>query len=178
MAAGHPAMSDPSVAVTAAKPTARCGDEIETLEEAIDFLLRIMAASISYLTRKAPHVQTNPAIPLVLLSATASQTLVDEETMVESADELVQDLMMKAKQVEAYIGDLPEWASRDGQQPAQIAELEALQSEMRHANEEYRAAVREASVLQLQVSELLHQVCNDQQHTRVALAKATGALTP
>ena len=86
-------------------------DPIATLEEAIDFLLKIMAASISYLTRKAPHIQLHPEIPLAALSEKAAENLVDEETMVESAEELVQDLMLKAKEVELLINALPPWTN-------------------------------------------------------------------
>lgn len=141
------------------------GDQIETLEEAIDFLLKIMAASISYLSRKAPHIQTNPDVPLSVLPQAAKDALVDEETMVESAEELVQDLMIKAKQVEKLIKDLPEWSAANGEQLAQVrlkqvqplsartdlypcgsqnGELQAVQTEMLVANKEYREAVEEA----------------------------------
>ncbi len=164
----------------ASQPQAR--DQIESLEESLDFLLKIMAASVSYLSRKAPHIQMNPDMPLAVLPQAAKDALVDEETMVESAEELVQDLMLKSKEVEKYIQELPDWSAREEEKaaqvsgdlraaektegfeirsarltsPSQMSDLESLQKDMRVANKEYRAAVTEASKSRLGYTQEAH----------------------
>lgn len=79
-------------------------DRVTQLEEAYDTLLRIMAAAIAYLSRKAPHMQVNPTVPLTLLGNTEA---IAPEDLASSRTELVEDLVLQAKEVSWRIDQLP-----------------------------------------------------------------------
>lgn len=80
-------------------------DRVTQLEEAFDTLLKVMASAIAYLSRRAPHKQINPRVPLTLLGNT--EALSDEE-LAASSHELVSDLVRQAKDVQWRISQLPD----------------------------------------------------------------------
>lgn len=119
-------------------------DRVTQLEDAFDTLLKVMASSIAYLSRKAPHMQINPRVPLTVLGNT--EALADAE-LASNRHELVTDLVTQAKDVQWRISLLPDAADEPqdvrycAYQDARIAELDA---ELRQANSEYRESVAEA----------------------------------
>lgn len=112
-------------------------DRVTQLEEGIDMLLKIMAASISYLSRKADFKQLHPLVPPTVRAPDA----VDDATMQESTRELVEDLVQKAKEVEVLIAALPAPTETEEEQAAELA---ALEEQVQVANREYRDALSEA----------------------------------
>lgn len=117
-------------------------DPLTQLEAALDLLLQIVASTVAYLTRKAPHVAARADAPLSMLGATAATILVDEQTMAASIDELVADLVRQASVVRGLIETMPAY---DTQTQGQETRLEKLQTDMAAANKEYAAVVQEAS---------------------------------
>lgn len=79
-------------------------DPITQLEDALDTLLKVMASAIAYLSRKAGHKQVNSRVPLTVLGNTEA---LPEEELAASREELVQDLVSQAKEVEQRIDALP-----------------------------------------------------------------------
>lgn len=79
-------------------------DAITELENSLDTLLKVMASAIAYLSRKAGHQQVNAAVPLTTLGNTEGLT---PEALAASRDELVDDLVAQACDVERRIYALP-----------------------------------------------------------------------
>lgn len=102
----------------------------------------MVASTVAYVTRKAPHVPTRPDAPLSMLGATAATILVDEQTMATSIEELVSDLVRQAGTVRTLIAHVPQYDVQIQGQPERLAQL---QKEMHGANLEYEALVKEAS---------------------------------
>ena len=121
-------------------------DQLTELEMALDLLLQIVVSTVSYLTRRAPHVQVRDDVPLSAMGQTAAQVLVDEQTMANSIEELVADLTKHAGLVRSLVHALPDYSQ---QEPSlQAPRLAALQAEMTAANADYAAALAEAGEFQ------------------------------
>lgn len=80
---------------------------ITELEDSLNMLLKVMASAIAYLSRKSGHTPVNAQVPLTVLGNTEA---LPPETLEASRDELVQDLISQAKDVQRRIDALP---SRD-----------------------------------------------------------------
>ncbi|KAL1675303.1 hypothetical protein EV122DRAFT_292775 [Schizophyllum commune] len=125
-------------------------DRITQLQDEIQQLLNIMAQSITYLTTRVNFMQISPEIPV-----TKKKTKFDPpDVFAQNTTELVTDLVRKAKQIEYLIQSLPEPEAEE----TQARRLQALESEMTQANEEYAKAVKRARNLHGQVTALLDLV--------------------
>ncbi|PWN37455.1 uncharacterized protein FA14DRAFT_115841, partial [Meira miltonrushii] len=119
-------------------------DLISQLESDLALMLQIMTSSLHFLTHRSAHVQINNVIPLFqptnLAQSHAANHLIDAETMSENIDELTDDLVLKAKEMESLLQRLPKQTNED-----QVKrELEQIDEEMSVANQEYRDALRDA----------------------------------
>lgn len=74
------------------------------LEDSLDTLLKVMASAIAYTSRKASHKQVHPQVPLTTLGNTEGLA---PDVMAASRDELVNDLITQAKDVQQRIQELP-----------------------------------------------------------------------
>ncbi|KAK0551093.1 hypothetical protein OC846_000815 [Tilletia horrida] len=152
------------------------GDPLTQLEDGLDLLIKIMAASISYLTTRASHVTIHPDIPISAKESTrASNQLVEPQEMAAAIDELVGDLILKSKQIEAIIATLPSGLQSEQEQRK---ELSALDDRIRAANADFRSTLDDAQQLQTQLNSLLRSVQDQQQRTRLHLHRTLLATTP
>ncbi|KAG7090428.1 hypothetical protein E1B28_009547 [Marasmius oreades] len=124
-------------------------DRITQLQDEIQQLLLIMSSSISYLTLRSNFLQVSPDIPIT--KQRAADKYDPPEVFEANKQELVADLIVKAKQVEFLINSLPEPKPEE----EQAKRLQALETEMQEANAEYIRAVNRTKSLRTQVSELL-----------------------
>ncbi|KIJ58770.1 hypothetical protein HYDPIDRAFT_66175, partial [Hydnomerulius pinastri MD-312] len=125
-------------------------DRITQLQDEIQRLLMIMSSSIAYLTARSTFLQVSQEIPIT------KQRNPDKfdapEVFEANKKELVDDLIVKAKQIEVLIQSLPV-PEPEEQQARPISRN--LENEMSEANEEYTQAVDRAKNLHRQFSELL-----------------------
>ncbi|KAF8551923.1 hypothetical protein OG21DRAFT_1512160 [Imleria badia] len=133
-------------------------------------LLMIMSSSIAYLTSRSTFLQVSPEIPV---TKSRNQDKFDPPEVFEANKrELVDDLIVKAKQIEVLIQSLPVPEPEETQAslggsfsfpfpchdplvtsrprrlvwfPMQAHRLDALEAAMTEANEEYVRAVDRAS---------------------------------
>ncbi|CAL1696885.1 unnamed protein product [Somion occarium] len=116
-------------------------DRITQLQDEIQQLLTIMANSVAYLTAKANFTQVSPDVPI---TKHRNPEKVDAPEVFEAnKKEMVNDLMVKAKQIEYLINSLPEPEPEE----IQAHRLQELEQEMSQANEEYIRAVNRAKNL-------------------------------
>lgn len=119
-------------------------DLISQLESDLALMLQIMTSSLHFLTHRSAHVQINDLIPLFqptnLAQSNATNYLIDSESMSDNIDELTDDLVLKAKQMEELIERLPKQANEEIVQQ----ELKQIDQEMVSVNQEYRTALRDA----------------------------------
>jgi hypothetical protein len=124
-------------------------DLISVVESDLTLLIQIMSSSIHYISNKSAHVQLNSDIPLYnpvgAGQLLASKMLVDEKSMMESIEELTDDLVGKVKDIEKLVEQLPK--ERDDEEVRQ--EIDVLHQQMAGVNEEYRTAAKEASELSI-----------------------------
>jgi len=125
-------------------------DRITQLQEGIEQLLIIMSSSIAYLTKKSTFKQLSDQIPVT--RARPADKVDSTEVFEHTKQELVSDLIRKAKQVELLITSLPVPEPEE----EHVARLAELQKEMAAANEEYRVAVARTQDLHRQISNILH----------------------
>ncbi|ESK91295.1 hypothetical protein Moror_2840 [Moniliophthora roreri MCA 2997] len=130
-------------------------DRITQLQDEIQNLLRIMSSSIAYLTTRTNFLQVSPDIPVTKQRNPEKYDL--PEVFEANKQELVADLVVKAKQVEYLIDSLPEPESEEDQ----AKRLQALEEEMNVANEEYMKAVARMKALHIQVSSMLRQMLTE-----------------
>ncbi|EPQ26561.1 uncharacterized protein PFL1_05883 [Pseudozyma flocculosa PF-1] len=142
-------------------------DLVTQLDNDIDLLLKIMSSSIAYVSRKAKHQQLPDS--LVPLTITGRTEAVEPHEMSESIDELVADLVLKAKEIQEIILHLPD--DKLGEDETLQRDLAQLESEMRVANQDYRQALKEAETLRDQVKTLTRQLCDGQAELRAWLVK-------
>jgi len=130
-------------------------DRITQLQDEIQRLLMIMSSSISYLTTRSTFLQVSQEIPIT------KQRNPDKfdapEVFEANQKELVDDLIVKAKQVEVLIQSLPVPEPEE----QQAKRLQALENEMTEVNEEYIRAVDRAKRLHCQFSELLRMMLDN-----------------
>ncbi|KAF9453100.1 hypothetical protein P691DRAFT_96323 [Macrolepiota fuliginosa MF-IS2] len=124
-------------------------DRITQLQDEIQQLLVIMSNTIAYLTTRSNFMQVSPEVPIT------KQRNADKydtpEVFEANKQELVTDLVVKAKQIDYLVNSLPAPEPEE----AQAKRLEALEDEMKSANEEYAQAVSRAKDLHSQVAEVL-----------------------
>jgi len=106
-------------------------DRITQLQEGVEQLLTIMSSSISYLCTRATFKQVSDHIPVTKLRP--AEKVDAPEVFEKRKQELVSDLMRKAKQLEFLIESLPVAEPED----EQAKRLTSLQEEMDIANEQY-----------------------------------------
>ncbi|KAH9464051.1 hypothetical protein MJO28_002328 [Puccinia striiformis f. sp. tritici] len=82
-------------------------DRITQLQDGIDNLVTIMYSTLSFLSRKADFKQVNPDIPITQAIPCPEGTQLPRETFTQNCEELVQDFLRKAKQIEYLISILP-----------------------------------------------------------------------
>jgi hypothetical protein len=120
-------------------------DLISAIESDLTLLIQIMSSSIHYISNKSAHVQLNADIPLYNPTGAgqlmASKMLVDEAGMLESIEELTDDLVGKVKDIEHLVELLPRERTEEEYQE----EIRVLHDQVAGVNEEYRRALQEAS---------------------------------
>ncbi|KAN0063287.1 hypothetical protein ACQY0O_004451 [Thecaphora frezii] len=140
-------------------------DLLTQLDNDIDLLLKIMSSSIAYVSRKAKHQQLpDSTIPLTITGKTEA---VEPQEMRESINELVHDLVLKAKQIQDIILHLPD--DKLGEDHALQQDLAQLETQLHAANQDYRAAVKEAQSLRAEIQSLIRQLCDGQASLRTWL---------
>ncbi|EXX79969.1 hypothetical protein RirG_000490 [Rhizophagus irregularis DAOM 197198w] len=83
----------------------------------------------------------------------------DQIKLKENQQEIVQDVVKKAKQIEILIDNLPGLRNTEQEQFDMIKELN---KEMQEANLEYIKAVEDAESLRKQIVETIEILCRDQ----------------
>jgi len=124
-------------------------DRITQLQEGIEQLLTIMSSSITYLTKKSTFKQITDEVPIT--RARPADKVDPPEVFENTKQELVSELIHKAKQIEMLIASLPV----PEPETEHVARLAELQNELEMANEEYRLAVNRARDLHRQIGSLL-----------------------
>ncbi|CAB4384768.1 hypothetical protein RhiirA5_355348 [Rhizophagus irregularis] len=114
-------------------------DRLTQLQDAIDEMARMFANSVEFLNR----VQVGQ----------------DQVKLKENQQEIVQDVVKKAKQIEILIDNLPGLRNTEQEQFDMIKELN---KEMQEANLEYIKAVEDAESLRKQIVETIEILCRDQ----------------
>ncbi|RGB42275.1 hypothetical protein C1646_683669 [Rhizophagus diaphanus] len=114
-------------------------DRLTQLQDAIDEMARMFANSVEFLNR----VQVGQ----------------DQAKLKENQQEIVQDVVKKAKQIEILIDNLPGLRNTEQEQFDMIKELN---KEMQEANLEYIKAVEDAESLRKQIVETIEILCRDQ----------------
>ncbi|GJJ13963.1 hypothetical protein Clacol_008220 [Clathrus columnatus] len=99
--------------------------------------------------------QVNDAIPVSRQRAANTYDL--PQVFSENQDELVADLMRKAKEIEYLIGTLPLPESTVDQG----LRLEQLEKKMQIANDEYRSALERTRALHSHINEMLQRLLSD-----------------
>ncbi|PPR06546.1 hypothetical protein CVT26_000724 [Gymnopilus dilepis] len=124
-------------------------DRITQLQDAIQQLLTIMSNTIAYLTSRSNFVQVSSEIPIT--KQRNPEKFDPPDVFEANQKELVNDLIVKAKQIEYLINSLPEPEPEE----EQAKRLEVLEEEMQVANAEYIRAVNRAKDLHAQISDVL-----------------------
>jgi len=130
-------------------------DRITQLQDEIQRLLMIMSSSIGYMTSRSTFLQVSPEIPIT--KSRNPDKFDSPEVFEANKRELVDDLIVKAKQIEVLIQSLPVPEPEE----TQARRLEALETTMIEANEEYLRAVDRAKRLHRQYSELLRMLLDN-----------------
>lgn len=108
-----------------------------------------MSSTIAYLTARSTFLQVSEQIPITKIR---NPDKYDSPELFEAnKNELVQDLIVKAKQIEYLIQSLPVPEPEE----QQANRLQALERQMQDANEEYIQAVDRAKNLHRKISEFL-----------------------
>ncbi|KAI5992454.1 hypothetical protein EDD15DRAFT_2168043 [Pisolithus albus] len=114
-------------------------DRITQLQDEIQRILVIMSSSIAYLTTRSTFLQVSEEIPIT--KQRNPDKFDPPEVFEANKRELVDDLIMKAKQIEVLIQSLPVPEPEE----QQAKRLQELENEMTVANQEYTQAVERAS---------------------------------
>ncbi|KZT24359.1 hypothetical protein NEOLEDRAFT_1135167 [Neolentinus lepideus HHB14362 ss-1] len=124
-------------------------DRITQLQDEIQHLLTIMSSTIAYLTTRVNFMQVSEDVPVT------KQRNPDKydapEVLEANKKELVNDFIVKAKQIEYLIESLPEPEPEE----EQAKRLQLLEDQMTQANAEYIRAVERAKDLHRQISDVL-----------------------
>ncbi|KAJ7500882.1 hypothetical protein B0H11DRAFT_1994787 [Mycena galericulata] len=124
-------------------------DRITQLQDEIQQLLTIMSSTIAYLTSRANFVQVSADVPI---TKERNPEKYDPPDVFEAnKKELVNDLVVKAKQVEYLIKALPEPEPEEDQ----AKRLQSLDDEMTVVNDEYIQAVARSRDLHAQITDVL-----------------------
>ncbi|KAK0472294.1 hypothetical protein IW261DRAFT_1343733 [Armillaria novae-zelandiae] len=130
-------------------------DRITQLQDEIEQLLTIMSNSLVYLTSRSNFLQVSSAVPV---TKSRNPEKYDATEIFEgNKQELVIDLIAKAKQVEYLIQSLPQPEAEE----EQANRLQRLQEEMSVADAEYAGALKRTKNLHAQVSEVLKTMLSD-----------------
>ncbi|KAJ7166883.1 hypothetical protein C8R46DRAFT_1351131 [Mycena filopes] len=130
-------------------------DRITQLQDEIQQLLTIMSRTIAYLTSRSNFVQVSAEVPVT--KERNPDKFDTPEVFEANKKELVNDLIVKAKQVEYLIKSLPE----PEPEADQAKRLQALDDEMTVVNVEYIQAVARCKDLHLQVADTLRLMLQD-----------------
>ncbi|KAJ7155211.1 hypothetical protein C8R46DRAFT_1117213 [Mycena filopes] len=130
-------------------------DRITQLQDEIQQLLTIMSRTIAYLTSRSNFVQVSAEVPVT--KERNPEKYDTPEVFEANKKELVNDLIVKAKQVEYLIKSLPEPEPEQNQ----AKRLQALDDEMTVVNAEYIQAVARCKDLHSQVADTLRIMLQD-----------------
>jgi len=130
-------------------------DSITQLQDEIEKLLVIMSSTISYLTTRSNFKQVSADVPVT--KKRNPEKVDTPEVFEENKNELIHDLVVKAKQIEHLIQSLP------GPEPEeqQVMRLARLEEEMNEASGDYIRAVNRAKDLYAQINETLRAMLQD-----------------
>jgi len=115
-----------------------------------------MSNSIAYITSKANFVQVSPEVPVT--KQRNPEKVDPPDVFEENKKELVQDLMVKAKQIEYLINALPVPEPEE----TQALRLQSLEEQMSQANDEYIRAVNRTRGLHQRITEVLRSMLDEQ----------------
>ncbi|EPS99659.1 hypothetical protein FOMPIDRAFT_53231 [Fomitopsis schrenkii] len=130
-------------------------DRITQLQDEIQQLLTIMSNTIAYLTSRANFAQVSPDVPVT--KQRKADKFDPPEVLEANKRELVNDLVVKAKQIDYLVQSLPEPEAEE----VQANRLQNLENQMAEANAEYARAVTRAKNLHQQVSAVLRTMLDD-----------------
>jgi mediator of RNA polymerase II transcription subunit 21 len=174
---GFQATNSKSDDVEASSSTSKSAslDLISQLESDLALMLQIMSSSLHFIATRSAHVQLNDDIPLFQAltnaSASASRQLLSPEAMAEEIEELTDDLVGKAKEMEKLIQSIP--CKRD--ESVVMKELKEIDEEMVEANKDFIEALEEVSRLRSDIDSLLRALCDDHRAGRARLAASVAA---
>ncbi|KAF7731382.1 hypothetical protein EC973_000190 [Apophysomyces ossiformis] len=115
-------------------------DRVTQLQDSIDAMARMFTNSIHYVHEKSAMAELNKDIPVAQQKVQAESPEIFQANM----QELVTDLVKKAKEIDALIEVLPGIKHSEDDQ---IRKLQDLEEENKLAHEDYELAVREMAVL-------------------------------
>lgn len=145
-------------------------DLISQLESDLALMLQVMSSSLHFLASRSAHVQLSDEIPLFQplgsVTANASRQLIGYDAMADNIEELTDDLVGKAKEMERLIQALP----RERDETDVKADLKKIDEEMVEANEGFLGALDEALRLRADIGRLLRGLCDGHQSGRARLA--------
>ncbi|KAL4402609.1 RNA polymerase II transcriptional regulator [Malassezia pachydermatis] len=141
-------------------------EPITELEDSLDTLLKVMASAIAYLSRKSGHKQVNQEVPLTTLGNTEG---LSEDVLASNREELIEDLISQAKDVEQRISDL---SLASVKEDAQMEEIVSLEKELHAANQDYQQALDDANALSAKLRDVLMQLTQDRHTARQVLEQA------
>ncbi|KAA1100661.1 hypothetical protein PGTUg99_012499 [Puccinia graminis f. sp. tritici] len=155
-------------------------DRITQLQDGIDNLVTIMYSTLSFLSRNANFKQLNPDIPITQAIPHPEGTIPPHESFNQNCEELVQDFLRKAKQIQYLISILP--PHHNQQKPTKTTtattttteeeeqeqeqeedqddseEFERLQADLQLAQQEYDRALSEAESLHAEIKNALRLI--------------------
>ncbi|KAI9476163.1 MAG: hypothetical protein EXX96DRAFT_576030 [Benjaminiella poitrasii] len=118
-------------------------------------MARMFTNSIYYVHEKSGMAELNKDIPVAQPKIQADDPTVFQDNM----QELVSDLVKKAKEIDSLIEILPGIQQSEDDQ---INALKSLEEENRVANEEYEAAVKEMESVKEQINQSLRAIVDEQ----------------
>ncbi|KAI0727586.1 hypothetical protein C8Q72DRAFT_781403 [Fomitopsis betulina] len=130
-------------------------DRITQLQDEIQQLLTIMSNTVAYLTSRANFAQVSTDVPVT--KQRKADKFDPPEVLEANKRELVNDLVVKAKQIDYLVQSLPEPEAEE----VQANRLQDLENQMTEANADYARAVARAKNLHQQVSEVLRTMLDD-----------------
>ncbi|KAJ7310989.1 hypothetical protein DFH08DRAFT_898303 [Mycena albidolilacea] len=143
-------------------------DRITQLQDEIQHLLTIMGSTVAYLTSRANFVQVSEEVPV---TKERNPDKYDKpEVFDANKKELVNDLIVKAKQVEYLIKSLPEPEPEE----EQAKRLQTLDDEMTLANAEYVQAVARSKDLHAQITDTLRLMLQETDQLGAGAGAAEG----
>ncbi|CAO3616155.1 unnamed protein product [Cunninghamella echinulata] len=118
-------------------------------------MARMFTNSIYYVHEKSNMVELNPSIPVSIPNERADPP----ETFKQNVDELVTDLVKKAKEIDILIEGLP---GIERTEEEQLALLEQLEMENQKENENFEKALQELEEAKSKIGGIIRVITDEQ----------------